>query len=430
MNDFFGRRRQRLLRLKLLREGAAPPPLLAGAPPLVCDTCGKEATRAAFAKNLSVCPHCGAHRPIGAYQRLAQLLDHGSFRELDEALTAGDPLQFAGYTEKKQACRAGTALHEAVVTAKGKVEGLPAVFAVLDSRFLMGSMVATTQYADSIRTAIAAGVDAIVCGAGLPTDLPATAAGANVALAPIVSSARAAAMICRLWQRRYDTLPDFVVVEGCLAGGHLGFGKEELLAGTAPSLETLVAQVTAALQPFEEQANRRIPVFAAGGVWGGQDAARLAAAGAAGVQVATRLIATTECDASQTYKDTLIAAQKQDIMEIIQALGTPTINEFASFVQISSPNAAYKVNSLIQKGYLRKVRSQSDRREYHLEVTQKYIDYYNVSYRYLSTVMGRIKQRFSAQEVAQLEEMLHVISTELMPEIDLPDRGEDTPFLP
>lgn len=117
-------------------------------------------------------------------------------------------------------------------------------------------------------------------------------------------------------------------------------------------------------------------------------------------------------------------------MEIIQALGTPTINEFASFVQISSPNAAYKVNSLIQKGYLRKVRSQSDRREYHLEVTKKYIDYYNVSYRYLSTVMGRIKQRFSAQEVAQLEEMLHVISTELMPEIDLPDRDEDTPFLP
>ena len=76
------------------------------------------------------------------------------------------------------------------------------------------------------------------------------------------------------------------------------------------------------------------------------------------------------------------------------------------------------------------MRSQSDRREYHLEVTQKYIEYYNVSYRYLSTVMGRIKQRFSEQEVAQLEEMLHVISTELMPEIDLPDRGEDTPFLP
>ena len=140
MNDFFSRRRQRLLRLKLLREGAAPPPLLAGAPPLVCDACGKQVSRAALAKNWYVCPHCGAHRPIGAYQRLAQLLDHGSFRELEETLTAGDPLQFAGYTEKKQACKQDTALHEAVVTAKGKIEGLPAVFAVMDSRFLMGSM--------------------------------------------------------------------------------------------------------------------------------------------------------------------------------------------------------------------------------------------------------------------------------------------------
>ena len=140
MNDFFSRRRQRLLRLKLLREGAAQPPLLAGAPPLVCDACGKQVSRAALAKNWYVCPHCGAHRPIGAYQRLAQLLDHGSFRELEETLTAGDPLQFAGYAEKKQACKQGTALHEAVVTAKGKIEGLPAVFAVMDSRFLMGSM--------------------------------------------------------------------------------------------------------------------------------------------------------------------------------------------------------------------------------------------------------------------------------------------------
>ncbi len=187
----------------------------------------------------------------------------------------------------------------------------------------INAMVATTQYADSVRTAIAAGVDAIVSGAGLPTDLPAIAAGADVALAPIVSSARAATMICRLWQRRYDTLPDFVVVEGCLAGGHLGFAKEELLAGTAPALETIVTQVTAALQPFEAQANRRIPVFAAGGVWGGQDAARLAAAGAAGVQIATRLIATTECDASQAYKDTLIAAQPQDILLVHSPVGMP-----------------------------------------------------------------------------------------------------------
>ena len=107
-------------------------------------------------------------------------------------------------------------------------------------------------------------------------------------------------------------------------------------------------------------------------------------------------------------------------MEIIQALGRPTVNEFANFVQISPPNAAYKVNSLIQKGYLQKVRSEDDRREYYLEPTQKYEDYYNISYTYLATVMERIKERFSPQETQKLEEMLTVVSDELMPELQLP----------
>lgn len=108
-------------------------------------------------------------------------------------------------------------------------------------------------------------------------------------------------------------------------------------------------------------------------------------------------------------------------MEIIMALGRPTINEFARFVQISPPNAAYKVNSLVQKGYIRKVQSPEDKREYFLEVTQKYIDYYNISYSYLNTVMDRIKHRFPEEDVERLEDMLHVISSELMPEIPLPE---------
>ena len=111
-------------------------------------------------------------------------------------------------------------------------------------------------------------------------------------------------------------------------------------------------------------------------------------------------------------------------MEIIQALDKPTVNEFAQFVQISPPNAAYKVNSLIQKGYLRKVRSEDDRREYYLEPTDKYVDYYNISYRYLSTVMDRIKERFSPEDTEKIEEILHIISEELMPEIQLPHRRE------
>ncbi len=187
-------------------------------------------------------------------------------------------------------------------------------------------MVASALYADSVRAAIAAGADAIVCGAGLPLDLPAIAAaaeGSGAALAPIVSSGRAAATLCRLWEKRYHVLPGFVVVEGSEAGGHLGFAKEDLLAGSTASLETLVTEVTAALVPFEERTGRRIPVFAAGGVWDGVDAARVAACGAAGIQIATRLIATYECDASQRFKDILIAAQKEDIQLVQSPVGMP-----------------------------------------------------------------------------------------------------------
>lgn len=111
-------------------------------------------------------------------------------------------------------------------------------------------------------------------------------------------------------------------------------------------------------------------------------------------------------------------------MEAIMALGSPTINEFAGFMRISSPNAAYKVGSLIKKGYIRKVQSLTDRREYHLEVTQKYIDYYNISAAYVSTVMDRVHQRFSREDREKLEEILEVMSAELMPEVELPRERE------
>lgn len=104
-------------------------------------------------------------------------------------------------------------------------------------------------------------------------------------------------------------------------------------------------------------------------------------------------------------------------METIQALDSPTVNEFASFMRISPPNAAYKVNSLIRKGYLRKVQSRADKREYHLEVTKKYQDYYNISSSYMETVVERMRRRFPQEDQAKLTEMLGVISNELMPEV-------------
>jgi len=108
-------------------------------------------------------------------------------------------------------------------------------------------------------------------------------------------------------------------------------------------------------------------------------------------------------------------------VETIQALGSPTVNEFATFMRISPPNATYKINSLVKKGYIRKVRSAEDRREYHLEVMPKYFDYYNISTSYLVEVMSRVTRRFSAEECARLEEMLTIVSRELMPEVQIPD---------
>ena len=108
-------------------------------------------------------------------------------------------------------------------------------------------------------------------------------------------------------------------------------------------------------------------------------------------------------------------------MESIMALDSPTVNEFATFMRISPPNAAYKVNSLVKKGYVKKIQSPSDRREYHLEVTQKYIDYYNISASYTTLVMERITKRFPPEDCAKLEEILTVVSRELMPEVPLPD---------
>lgn len=106
-------------------------------------------------------------------------------------------------------------------------------------------------------------------------------------------------------------------------------------------------------------------------------------------------------------------------VELIYALGRPTINEFSSFAQLSAPNAAYKVNSLVKKGYVNKVQSETDKREYHLEVTEKYMQTYGVTYDYIGTVMKRIRERFSPEEVEQLETILGVLDAELMPEVTL-----------
>ncbi len=106
-------------------------------------------------------------------------------------------------------------------------------------------------------------------------------------------------------------------------------------------------------------------------------------------------------------------------MEGIMALGEPTVSEFARMMGISAPNAAYKINSLIQKGYVEKIQSENDHREYHLKPTQKFMNYYNLNFEYLDKITKRIRERFSEEDYEKLESMMHIINTELMPELDL-----------
>ena len=190
-------------------------------------------------------------------------------------------------------------------------------------------MVAAAQYADSVRTALRAGVDAVVCGAGLPKDLPALAAEvpeSGAALAPVVSGGRSAALICKLWDRRYGRIPDFVILEGPLAGGHLGFSPEEAReaqAGRPKPLSGLLREVLEALEPFRQKYGRDVPVFVAGGVKNGAELRRYMDQGAAGAQFATRFIATEECDAGPGYKQALLNARREDITIVQSPVGLP-----------------------------------------------------------------------------------------------------------
>lgn len=135
MNSVFAKRRARLLAMKAIRDNHIP-----GEKAVTCPKCGQDSDRRTVAGNLSVCPKCGYHFPIGAYYRLSTILDPGSFKELFPRYPAGDPLSFPGYRAKLSAAQHKTGLNEAVVTAAGTIGGSRCVVGVLDSRFFMGSM--------------------------------------------------------------------------------------------------------------------------------------------------------------------------------------------------------------------------------------------------------------------------------------------------
>ncbi len=184
-------------------------------------------------------------------------------------------------------------------------------------------MVALSNYVDLVKTAIEEGIDIIFSGAGLPLDLPKyLTPGSNTKLVPIVSSARAAVLICNKWKANYNYLPDALVVEGPKAGGHLGF-KIEQLEDENYSLEKIIPEVVSVARETGFQYGCKIPVIAAGGIYTGADIDKIMQLGASGVQMGTRFVTTFECDASDGFKQAYLNAQKDDVMIIKSPVGMP-----------------------------------------------------------------------------------------------------------
>lgn len=184
-------------------------------------------------------------------------------------------------------------------------------------------MVATLHYEDYVRAAVKAGADIVISGAGLPMNLPELTAGSQTKIAPIVSSNKALSVITRQWERKYSRIPDMVVIEGPMAGGHLGFSEKQLAEMTVQDFDREVVEIIKSVRELEKRYETKIPVVVGGGVFEREDMEHYLSLGADGVQIATRFVATDECDAAKEYKEAYIHAKKEDIMIIKSPVGMP-----------------------------------------------------------------------------------------------------------
>lgn len=209
------------------------------------------------------------------------------------------------------------ALRRIIKEVKSKTDGLIGV----------NIMVALSDFDELVQCSVEEEVSMIFMGAGLPIRLPDTLpldklGELKTKFVPIVSSGKAAKLIFRSWAKQFNHVPDAVVLEGPLAGGHLGFKKEDI---TNPdfTLENLLPGVIDAVKPFEEKFGKKIPVIAAGGIYTGADIDKFIKLGASGVQMGTRFVATEECDASKTFKDMYVNCKQEDIVLIDSPVGLP-----------------------------------------------------------------------------------------------------------
>ena len=191
-------------------------------------------------------------------------------------------------------------------------------------------MVVTKDYEDYVKTAIEAGIDLIISGAGMPTALPKIVKDSTVKIAPIISSLKACRVIMKLWEKHNNRLPDAVIVEGPKAGGHLGFKKDQINM-KEEEFEAEVVKIIDHVKEYEEKYNTQIPVLVAGGVFDGNDIAKYLKLGASGVQMATRFVSTDECDASDDFKNAYLNSTIDDVEIVSSPVGIPgraILNDF------------------------------------------------------------------------------------------------------
>jgi len=221
------------------------------------------------------------------------------------------------------------ALRKEIQTAKARTDGIIGV----------NIMVALSDFDDLVQCSVEEEAHLLFLGAGLPIRLPKSLpleelGKLRTKFVPIVSSAQAANIIFRSWAKQFNHIPDAVVVEGPLAGGHLGFKKEHI-DDPDYALEKIVPEVIAAIKPYEERFTKSVPVIAGGGIYTGADIYKFMQLGAQGVQMGTRFVATQECDASQEFKDAYINCRKEDIVIIDSPVGLPgraILNKFLARV--------------------------------------------------------------------------------------------------
>ncbi|SHJ69122.1 NAD(P)H-dependent flavin oxidoreductase [Hespellia stercorisuis] len=198
-------------------------------------------------------------------------------------------------------------------------------------------MVALKDYKSHVKAAVDAGADLIISGAGLPTELPGLVAGSQTKIAPIVSTDKSAKVILKYWDRKFQRTADLVVIEGPKAGGHLGFSMEQLEEYDVPAYEAEIHKILETVAAYGEKYQCHVPVVIAGGIYDADDVQHALELGADGVQVATRFVTTTECDADENYKESYIQAKEEDIVIVKSPVGMPgraILNPFMKRVKV------------------------------------------------------------------------------------------------